>query len=533
MTAKKLPEPRNMPEERATFYVTTPIYYVNDRPHIGHVYTTTLADVVARYHRLRGDDTFFLTGTDEHAAKVVDAAREHDLTPREWAQRNADEFRRTFARLAIRNDDFVRTSEPRHADTVSGYVRDLIESGNVYQGEYEGWYDAGQEEYVPETKARDAEYRSVITGKPLLRKREKNYFFRLSDYADRLLELIESGDFRVRPDARRNEVVARIREGLNDVPISRTGTEGWGIPIPGDPEQTIYVWIDALFSYLSTVDTPARRRFWPAQVHLIGKEILWFHAVIWPALLLALGRSLPEGVYAHSFWIREGQKMSKSLGNFVDLEEVDDYVARFGVDALRYYLVTQGPLGTSDADFAASKFIEVYNADLANTLGNSFSRVAAMTARYFDGVLPASVDRAASTARWEPIVERCLADYAAAMDELRLEGAAAAGLELVREVDGYIERTQPFRVARDPARRGEVATILYACNEALRIASVLLWPIMPERTAELWTRIGKEEYSETLADAGTDRLREWTRWGGLKPGTEIRQADALFPRYSG
>ena len=283
-----------MPEGSRTFYVTTPIYYVNDRPHIGHVYTTTVADVLARVHRLRGDDTFLLTGTDEHAAKVVDAARERDLTPQAWADRNAEQFRSTFERLGAENDDFIRTSEPRHTEKVEAYIRELIESGNVYEGEYEGWYDAGQEEYVPENKAKETDYRSAITGTPLLRKREKNYFFRLSDYGERLLERIEGGEFLVQPDARRNEVVSRIREGLNDIPISRTGAEGWGIPIPGDPEQTIYVWIDALFSYLSTVDTPERRRYWPAQVHLIGKEILWFHAVIWPGDAAGARSSAPQ-----------------------------------------------------------------------------------------------------------------------------------------------------------------------------------------------------------------------------------------------
>jgi methionyl-tRNA synthetase len=313
---------------------------------------------------------------------------------------------------------------------------------------------------------------------------------------------------------------------LNDVAISRTGTGGWGIPIPGDPEQTIYVWIDALMNYLTAVDTEERRHYWPADLHLIGKEILWFHTVIWPALLLGLGRELPRRVYAHSFWISEGRKMSKSLGNFVDLERLDDYVARFSLDALRYFLATQGPIGTNDADFAEAKFLEVYNADLANTLGNSFSRVTNMIGRYCGGLVP----EPPAALQLAPLVEPALAEYAAAMEQLRLDDAAAAALELVRQVDGYIERTQPYKLAKEPGREGEVGGILYECAELIRIASLLLWPILPERMAEAWARLGCGEYGEAVAERGRGKLAEWTRWGLLRPGTPITKGEALFPR---
>lgn len=375
-------------QDQKTFYVTTPIYYVNDRPHIGHVYSTTLADVLARFHRLRGDDVFFLTGTDEHAAKVVDTARERGVSTQDWADQNAAAFEQTFQKLGMTHDDFIRTSQDRHKDKVIEYVRQLMETGDVYEGEYEGWYDAGQEEYIPENKAKEYDYKSPFNRKPLVRKREKNYFFRLSAYTDRLRDWIQANPAFVQPEARKNEVLARLNEGLNDVPMSRTGTGGWGIPMPGDPEQSIYVWIDALFNYLTTVDTEDRRKYWPANHHIIAKDILWFHAVIWPAVLMALDRPLPHQVYAHSFWISEGQKMSKTLGNFIDLEKIDQYVETYSLDALRYFLVTQGPLGATDSDFAHAKFVDVYNADLANTLGNCASRVTNMIARYFDGVLP-------------------------------------------------------------------------------------------------------------------------------------------------
>ncbi len=385
-----------MAEQPNTFYVTTPIYYVNDKPHLGHVYTTMVADVVARYHRLKGDDTFFLTGVDEHAAKVVDKAAEMGLSTEQWAEQNAAAFRQTFEKLEMTNNDFVRTSSDQHKQKVSEYVAALIASGDVYEGEYVGWYDAGQEEYVPENKAKESDYKSPVNGKPLVKKAEKNYFFKLSAYRETLLEHFEQNPQFVQPDARRNEIVNRIKE-MQDVPISRTGSGGWGIPVPGDEEQTIYVWIDALFNYLTYVDTPERRHYWESQaVHFIAKDILWFHAAIWPALLIALQKcqgygwvNLPKQVYAHSYWVSDtGEKMSKSLGNFLDPQAIDNYVSEFGLDALRYFLATRGPLGTTDSAFSSDLFAEVYNSDLANTFGNSCSRVSNMIGKYFDGKAP-------------------------------------------------------------------------------------------------------------------------------------------------
>ncbi len=523
------------------FYVTTPIYYVNDQPHIGHVYTTCVADVVARYHRLLGEDVFFLTGTDEHAAKVVDSAKERGLTPLEWADRNAKAFEDTFNRLGMTHDDFIRTSQERHKTRVQEYVGQLMESGDVYLGEYEGWYDAGQEEYVPENKAKEYDYKSPINGKPLVRKKEKNYFFRLSSYSDALLQLLGSGEvFDVKPAARKNEVIARIREGLNDVPISRTGGGDWGIKVPGDDTHTIYVWIDALINYLSTVDTDERRRYWPADVHFIAKDILWFHAVIWPAMLTALSKRpgyewvrLPRLVYAHSFWISEGQKMSKSLGNFIDLEKIDHYVETFGLDALRYFLATQGPMGTTDADFAESKFIETYNADLANTLGNCFSRVSNMTARYFEARLPepGPEPESAGDIEHDRVVDKSVREYTRAMQSLELAKAADSAMGLVRAVDNYIEATQPFQLAKQPEQLPTVGTVLYNCAEMLRVASLMLWPFLPGKVEELWRRIGCGQYAEAMANHGRGDFDAWRQWGGSRPGTELVKGDPLFPRY--
>ncbi|MCH9648011.1 MAG: methionine--tRNA ligase [Deltaproteobacteria bacterium] len=520
------------------FYVSTPIYYVNDRPHIGHVYSTTVADILARYHRMIGEKVFFLTGTDEHAAKVADAAAERGISPLEWADRNAGEFQSVFSRLDLSHDDFIRTSELRHTDRVRHYVRQLIQSGDVYLGEYEGWYDPSQEEYVPETRAKEADFCSSITGKPLERKKEKNYFFRLSRYSDDLLALLESGEiFNVRPEARRNEVTARIRDGLNDIPMSRTGVEDWGIRVPGDSEHTIYVWIDALFNYLTAVDTDDRRDLWPADVQIIAKDILWFHAVIWPALLLALQKqpgnawiALPRLVYCHSFWIREGRKMSKSLGNFIDLEEIDRFTEVFGLDGLRHFLASHGPWGTTDSDFSLEKFIEVYNSDLANTVGNCLNRVTNMTHRYFQGSLPAWGPRVPDTGEYDGTAARCLDRYRSAFQRLDIAAASAAALELVKAIDGYIAKTQPFRLAKDEAQLPVVSTILYNCAEALRLAAVLLWPIVPQKAGEILQRLGCSEIADSLAGGPSGKFEEWTKWGWLQPGTTISQGAGLFPR---
>ncbi len=523
------------------FYVTTPIYYVNDRPHIGHVFTTTLADVLARHRRLVGDEVFFLTGTDEHAAKVVEAAADAGLSTLAWADRNAETFRATFERLGLEPDDFIRTTQQRHRSRVEAYVRRLMDSGAVYAGQYEGWYDAGQEEYVPENRAREQDYKSAITGRPLVRKAERNYFFRLSAYRDALLARYEEGSFAVEPQARRNEVLARIREGLIDIPMSRSGATDWGIRVPGDGEQTIYVWIDALFNYLTCVDTDERRAFWPPDVQYVGKDILWFHAVIWPALLLALRDAgldwveLPRRVYVHSFWTSEGQKMSKSLGNAIGLEQLDEIVSTFGLDALRWFLVTRGPVSTNDSDFARARFLEVYNSELANAIGNCASRVLNMTRRWFDGRCPASGPQVEGAAELRAALEEGRVGYARAVEALDLPEAALAGLRIVRAIDLFIDRSRPFELAKREDGLPAVGTILANCAEALRQASLLLWPTLPERMAELWRALGCERYATALAGRGRGRLAAWLD-EPLAPGTELGVSTPsgatapLFPR---
>ncbi len=539
------------PATRAPRYITTPIYYVNDKPHIGHAYTTIICDVWARFMRFAGQDVFFLTGTDEHGQKVEKSAAARGISPQQLADENAAEFQRVMGMFGLTNDDFIRTTEPRHERQVQEVVRRLTQQGAIYQGDYEGWYDEGQEEYVTDTKAKEQEFKSAISGRPLVRMREQNYSFRLSAFQDRLEKLFQEQPNFVRPEARRNEVLGRMREGLQDVPISRTNFT-WGVPMPDDPKHVIYVWIDALMNYITALGLmdekgeahKKRAKYWPADFHVIGKEILWFHAVIWPAMLIALELPVPRCVYAHSFWISEGQKMSKSLGNFIDLPAIQGYLDRYGLDAWRYYMATQGPLGAQDADFSAAHFDEVYHAHLVNTLGNCASRVTAMIEKYFGGAIP-DVPRESPPAATEVESEGGAAGVAGesrgrapdwaffcsaqvdramqAIDRLDLSTAIESAFEIIRRVDLYINETQPFKLAKDEANRARLAAILYECAEAIRIASLLFWCVTPRAMEALWRALGQS------IDPAQGRLASLAQWGALAPGTRITKV-ALFPR---
>jgi methionine--tRNA ligase len=504
----------------ATASITTPIYYVNDRPHIGHVYTTTLCDAWARAMRLRGFDTFFLTGTDEHGVKVEKSAAANGVSPQAWADRNAAEFEAVLRLFQQTNDDFIRTTQPRHERQVQLLVERLRAAGALTKGSFEGWYDEGEETYLTETKAKEHDYRSPVSGRPLVRAKEENWYFRLSAFAPRLERLFADNPDFVRPAARRNEVLGRLREGLQDVPITRTNFS-WGIPMPGDPGHVIYVWIDALLNYVTALglgdgSAPERKRFWPADYHVVGKEILWFHAVIWPAMLMALELPLPRCVYAHSFWISEGQKMSKSLGNFIDLPALQGHVDRYGLDALRWFLVTRGPLDATDTDFRVAAFHDAYMAELVNTVGNCSSRVSAMIARTFEGRMPEDPQ---GGGEWPVRCTAAVRAWEGHIDRFELGQATAVAMGLLREVDGFINRTEPFKLAKDPARRGEVGSILAQCAETVRIAGVLLEPFLPVKTPELAAAFGG------VGGSWTDR----TRWGALKPGSGLVKV-ALYPR---
>jgi methionyl-tRNA synthetase len=534
----------------APYYVTTPIYYVNDRPHIGHCYTTLIADVAARFERLRrgsGKDVFFLTGTDEHAEKVVETAAKRGLAPMDWATRNADEFRKAFGFMGFSNDDFVRTTEDRHKDRASAYIKKLMGSGDIELGDYEGWWDPSQEEYLTETLAKESNFVSPVSGKPLERRKEQNYFFNLPKYAERLEKMIATDEIRVLPEARKNEVLGRIRGGLQRVPVSRKIKDGdadWGIRMPGDPEHRVYVWIEALCNYLSIVDNElapstaaaeggSRRRFWPASVHLMAKDILWFHAVIWPAMLIGLGEKTPKTVYAHAFWVREGRKMSKSLGNFIEIELIEAYAKKFSIDAVRWYLLTQGPLGATDADFSHSKFVEVYNSDLANGIGNCASRVGNMIEKYFGGEVPDSkgVTSHAGT-DWVSMISGATSRALKAAETLDLAAVVGAGMEIVRAVDIYINVTAPFKLAKtiDADTTGkakeQLAAILYHCAEAIRVASVLLSPVLVTQMPKLWATWS----CVPAAGATLEEVCKFDGVHGLKHGQKLTKGEILFMR---
>jgi len=520
-----------------TAYITTPIYYVNDKPHIGHLYTTTLCDVWARFQRFAGRDVFFLTGTDEHGLKIEKAATARGISPQELVDENAAEFKQAMKEFGFTHDDFIRTTEQRHITRVQALVRGLKDAGVVYLGEFEGWYDEGQEEYIPENKAKDLGYKSPTSGRPLVRTKEHNYYFKLSAFQERMETLLRDQPNFVRPEARRNEVTGRLKEGLQDVPMSRTSF-AWGVPMPDDPEHVIYVWIEALMNYATALglgepDSEAhklRGKYWPATYHVVGKEILWFHAVVWPCMLMALELPLPRSIYSHSFWIREGQKMSKSMGNFIDLEAINEYVGRYGRDMWRYYMVTQGPLGATDANFAAQHFHDCYNTDLVNTVGNCASRVTAMIGKYFEGIVPTEIvggtRRVVGGFDWPAVARDHVARTSEKLEAFDLAGAAAAALALVRQVDGFINATEPFKLAREDSKRDELGAILYQCAEAVRIASLLLWAVMPWKMEELWAALGQRI---DPAKPGTQPIDKLAQWGGMKPGTRVTKV-ALFPR---
>ncbi|MCZ6836106.1 MAG: methionine--tRNA ligase [Planctomycetota bacterium] len=515
-------------------YITTPIYYVNDKPHIGHVYTTILCDVWARFFRFQGEDVFFLTGTDEHGMKIEKAAAARGIEPQQLVDENAAEFKRVMALFDFTNNDFIRTTEDRHLRQVQVLVRRLEATGDVYLGEFEGWYDEGQEEYIPENKAKDLEYKSPVSGRPLVKTKEKNYYFRLSAYQARMEKLLEENPDFIKPQARRNEILGRLRDGLLDVPMSRTSFS-WGVPMPDHDEHVIYVWIEALMNYITGLGLAeseseaqkGREKYWPATYHVVGKEILWFHTVIWPCILMALDMPLPRCVYAHSFWIREGQKMSKSLGNFIDLDAINHYLDAYGSDMWRYYMITQGPLGATDANFSSEHYHDIYHTDLVNTLGNCASRVTAMINKYFDGKAPSEIVDGQrleiGDLDWPAITSQHVENATQSMANFDLPGSVGQGLALLRRIDAFINQTEPFKLAKDDSKRDELGAILYQCIEAIRIASLILWAALPDRIPQLWEALGQD------IDPSDGDMLELATWGGLKPGTSITKI-ALFPR---
>ena len=506
-----------------TFYITTPIYYPNAEPHLGHVYTTLCADAVARYHRLAGDDTYFLTGTDEHGIKMVKTAEAQGVEPQALADRVVAVFEALWPELRVTNDDFIRTSSPRHKTAVQEIVRKLVASGDIYLGAYEGWYDEGQEEFVTETEAKEAQYKSVISGRPLVRYQEPTYFFRLSKYVPRVLEHIERNPDFVRPETRRNEVVSKLKQGVADLSVSRA-TLKWGIEMPNDPGHVLYVWIDALSNYVTALgygsgDDSKFRRYWPADVHLIGKEIMWFHTVYWPAMLMALGLDLPRQVFAHGWWTSEGKKMSKSMGNFIDLAKLRQCAAAYGLDSVRYYLVRAAPFGT-DLDWKDADYHAAVN-EMANVVGNLLNRVLTMLNKSYDGVLPAATDAV------EQIDHDLRARLAAlpgqldaAYGRMELQQCALLPVELARAGNGFIDATQPFKL-KAPEQRARRDAVLNLAAQVCKTALAALLPVLPEKAAVGLAQLGVDPAGRSLPDLlSTD----------LSAGHKVGTGSPLFPK---
>jgi methionyl-tRNA synthetase len=511
----------------AKFYITTPIYYVNDVPHMGHAYTTIAADVLARYHRLMGDDVFFLTGTDEHGQNIERVAAEKKITPKEYCDTVVAQFRDAWRTLDISNDYFVRTTDERHIQAVSKFAAALLASGDVYRGQYKGWYCPRceaffqPEELLPEhlcpIHKRDCEWTE-----------EENYFFALSRYQDRLAHLVGETDF-VLPETRRNELLGVLRQGLQDFSISRERVH-WGVPLPGDPKQVLYVWVDALLNYITAIgygdDERTFYRYWPADVHLMAKEIIRFHCLYWPAMLMAVGLPVPKRVFAHGWLTKDGQKLSKTTGNVID---PFDLARRFGSDAVRYYFLREGAFG-ADWDYTESAFARRYNADLANDLGNLLNRTVQMVVRYFDGAVPAPLDETtqADGQLLKPAealrssLERSL--EADALQEVLIQLGS-----LVVEANKYVQVTAPWELAKarkngDEGAARRLATVLYNLMDVLRLLGYAFSPVIPRKGPELLAQLGIEP-------SGPGSWNDQMRLGSYLPGTVVQPGGVLFPKY--
>jgi methionyl-tRNA synthetase len=495
---------------RSTFYVTTPIYYVNDNPHIGHAYTTILADVLARYHRARGDEVFFLTGLDEHGQKVQQAAQKRGLSEQAHCDDLAPRFSSLWEKLEIKNDDFIRTTQDRHKRAVQAALRKVYDAGDVYADEYEGWYSVAEERFITETEKESGQFRDIK------RLKERNYFFKMSKYQQRLIDYINARPEFIQPEHRKNEILGFLRQPLGDLCVSRPKARmSWGIEIPFDRDYVTYVWFDALINYITAAgyltDEAGFKKWWPASVHLIGKDILTTHAVYWPTMLFSLGLPLPKTIFAHGWWLIGETKMSKSLGNVVDpLSLVDQY----GVDPVRYYLTREMALG-QDANFTMDSFIKRYNSDLANDFGNLLNRVSGLIGKYFNGCIPAPKQPVPGVdGPIEQTAGRLEHTVAESVESFRVHEAVEQVLTLIRATNVYMEHQTPWKEAKENLDRA--GTILYTATEALRVGAALLLPVMPSKANKVL---------EILGAVGTE-----PRWGQLKPGTKLRAHEALFPR---
>ena len=491
-----------------TFYISTPIYYVNDKPHIGHAYTTILADVIARFYRQLNYDTFFLTGLDEHGQKVQEAASNRKVEPQDHCNEMAPRFTELWEKLHISNDDFIRTTEERHKKVVQEFLQLVFDKGDIYKDEYTGLYSVSEERFITEKEAESGMFRDIKELK------EINYFFKMSNFQTQLIEHIENNNNFIQPAHRRNEILGFLKQPLSDLCISRPKSRlNWGIELPFDDEYVTYVWFDALINYLTATgygeDDLSYNKWWPADCHLIGKDILTTHAVYWPTMLLSAGIPLPKTIFAHGWWLSDSSKMSKSVGNVVNpLDLIEEY----GVDPVRYYLMREMVLG-QDANFTMESFIKRYNSDLANDYGNLLNRISTLIKKNYDGLIP---DKGEQTSSEEEIIksaEALLNGMSNKIKEMKINDSIEDIMKFVRSINKYMEEQKPWKLVKED--KVGAGTVLYTAGESMRVATILLSPVMPNRCAEVLHTFNSGKSLE---------------WGGLKPGVKLNDHETLFPR---
>lgn len=507
--------------EKKSFYITTPIYYPSDNLHIGHAYTTTIADAMARYKRLAGYDVLFLTGSDEHGQKIQRKAAEQNISPIEYVDKIVASFQHLWRKLNITNDDFIRTTEKRHHAAVQDIFQKIYDQGDIYKAAYEGHYCTPCETFWVESKLTDGKCPDCERNVEVVQ--EESYFFRMSKYQERLLSYIEENPDFIQPSSRRNEMINFIKGGLEDLCVSRT-TFDWGIPVPFDSKHVVYVWFDALTNYITAAgyldDREKFEKFWPADIHLVGKEIVRFHSIIWPVILMALGIEIPKKVYGHGWLIMEGDKMSKSKGNVIDpLVLIDE----FGPDAIRYFLLREITLGM-DGNFSREALVNRINADLANDLGNLLHRTLSMIGRFNGGIIKAAGDAAEIDEELTKLAQSTVMQYEKSMNDMDINTAIKAIWILISRTNKYIDETGPWALAKDEAKRGRLDTVLYNLAETLRIIAILIYPFMPITGPKIWAQLGMEKDFAALT------FDDVKGWGQLPAGTTVGTPEPIFPR---